>query len=255
MSLYYPELTKKQNKQFFKLNLELTKNHFNTQNRKPTFNDSIIINFAELHFDNHKHARWNGRQIRSAPQTALALAEYDVLSKSLSAELNNSVQMLLKQDHFIIIQSAYLDFSKYLGDVFGTDGDGRAEGNRLRARSEKNAEYPSKLMQRAAEKSQTSLRGHRNEILGHDIAGMSFSSRTSTLVVLMKIVSICLLSKVFHFTISPSIHLQYMVKLVSLKSNKRIKLILNQQDYNSPTYPLPQPMTIHDSRGQPMSYP
>ncbi|TGO30949.1 hypothetical protein BPAE_0002g00400 [Botrytis paeoniae] len=218
MSLYYPELKKEQTKQLFKLNLDLIKDRFNAQNRKLTFDDSAIINFAEIHFDNHEHARWNGRQIRNASQTALALAEFDALNKSFSIELNNT-------------------FSEYLGDVFGTDGDKRAEENRLCARSEKNAEYLSKLMQRAAEKSQTSFRGHRNENSGSRYSRNEFQLTTQ--------------HSSGAYENSGHIYGQ----------NSPIGVQQENYTYAQPTglqqsnISFPQPMTIHDSRGQPILYP
>lgn len=166
MSLYYPELDKEQTKKIFKLNLELIEGRFKAQSRQLMFDDSVIINFTELHFDNHEHTRWNGRQIRNASQTALELAEFEALNESLSPEVNNSVQVSLKKDHFSRVRKAYLAFAKYLGDVFGTDGDQRAEENRLRARAEKNGDSSSKLMQRAADKSHAPFKGHRNENVG-----------------------------------------------------------------------------------------
>lgn len=166
MSLYYPELDKEQTKQIFDLNLKLIRGRFKAQNRQLTFDDSAIISFAEQHFDNHENARWNGRQIRNASQTALALAEFEALGESISLEVNNSSHVDLKQYHFTKVQTAYLAFAKYQGEMFGTDGDKRAEDNRLRARAEKGNDPPSKLMQRAAEKSQAPFKSHQNENVG-----------------------------------------------------------------------------------------
>ncbi|KAB8296777.1 hypothetical protein EYC80_002194 [Monilinia laxa] len=136
ISLYYPELNREQTKKIFKLDLELIEGRFKAQNRKLEFDDSAILSFAKQHYDEYKHARWNGQQIRNASQTALALAEFDAQNKSLALDINNSVEVHLKQGHFAIVQKAYLAFSKYLGDVFGTEGDKRAEENQPRARAE-----------------------------------------------------------------------------------------------------------------------
>ncbi|KAF7930127.1 hypothetical protein EAE99_004320 [Botrytis elliptica] len=138
MSLYYPELNREQTEKVFKLNLELIESRFRAQNRELEFDDSAVLSFAKQHYDEHKHARWNGRQIRNASQTALALAEFDALNKSLALEIDNSTKVHLKQGHFTTVQKAYLAFAKYLGEVFGTEGDKRAEENQLRAREELN---------------------------------------------------------------------------------------------------------------------
>ncbi|RYO84187.1 hypothetical protein DL766_008269 [Monosporascus sp. MC13-8B] len=84
-------------------------------NRKIAYDASSIVDFAEQHFREHKYSRWNGRQIRNACQTALALIEFDAHGGKTLGE------------------TAYLEFGRYLGDIRRTQGDRRAIDFRLRA--------------------------------------------------------------------------------------------------------------------------
>ncbi|KAK8054514.1 hypothetical protein PG994_009581 [Apiospora phragmitis] len=84
--------------------------------------------------------RWNGRQIRNACQTALALAEYDahggtVFEDDESETYDNSTIVELQLRHFRLVQKAYLDFDRYLGDIRGTQGDRRAVDHGLCAKT------------------------------------------------------------------------------------------------------------------------
>ncbi|RDA82879.1 hypothetical protein CP532_0395 [Ophiocordyceps camponoti-leonardi (nom. inval.)] len=151
MSLFYPELDWEKTKRVFELNLELIEDRCAVKGRKLIFDKSSILNFAENHFKEHdRFGRWNGRQIRNAFQTALALAEFEAMEKqtSLEVEMVNSVFLQLK--HLKTVQEAYLDFAKYLGDIYGTEGDRRAPENRLRASEDEATYVPGRIAQRVA---------------------------------------------------------------------------------------------------------
>jgi hypothetical protein len=136
MSLHYPELDKDKTLKVFQLNLTLIEERFKKHGRNIIFDASSVSDFADQHYELYKHSRWNGRQIRNACQTALALAEYDAQGESLDndSEMNKDVVVRLELKYFKIVQKAYLAFGKYLGDIQGTKGDRRAYDNRLRAR-------------------------------------------------------------------------------------------------------------------------
>ncbi|KAK7423575.1 hypothetical protein QQX98_001033 [Neonectria punicea] len=136
MSLYYPELDELKTKKVFKLNLGLIQERFDRQNRKITYDASSIEHFAEQHFREHKYSRWNGRQIRNACQTALALAEFDAHGGDTRHEVNRDVVVELQLKHFSLVQAACLEFGRYLGDIRGTQGDQRAVNNQFRARTD-----------------------------------------------------------------------------------------------------------------------
>ncbi|KFA78905.1 hypothetical protein S40288_08488 [Stachybotrys chartarum IBT 40288] len=137
MSLYYPELDEEKTLKVFRLNLDLIQERFSKHGRKIIFDASSIEDFAQQHFINNKYNRWNGRQIRNACQTALALAEFDAQGGTLNidSELNKDVDVRLELKYFKIVQRAYLDFGQYLGEINGSQGDRRAIDLKLRART------------------------------------------------------------------------------------------------------------------------
>ncbi|RCI09995.1 hypothetical protein L249_8674 [Ophiocordyceps polyrhachis-furcata BCC 54312] len=161
MSLFYPELDWEKTKRVFELNLELIENRYISKGRKLTFDKSSILNFAENHFKEHnRFGRWNGRQIRNACQTALALAEFEAMDEQTSLEVKTVDSVFLKLKHLQTVQKAYLDFAKYLGDVYGTEGDRRAPENRLRASEDEATDAPGRIAQRVAEKHQQQQQQH-----------------------------------------------------------------------------------------------
>ncbi|KAK8124053.1 hypothetical protein PG999_003971 [Apiospora kogelbergensis] len=138
MSLYYPELDVVKTRKVFKLNLDIIKERFDRQGRQIIFDYSAVDDFAQTHFRDYAFSRWNGRQIRNACQTALALAEYDAHGGQIAQDDESddkNVVVMLRLDHFRRVQKAYLDFGIYLGDIRGTQGDRRAFDYGLRAKS------------------------------------------------------------------------------------------------------------------------
>ncbi|KAJ0307035.1 hypothetical protein COL516b_004267 [Colletotrichum fioriniae] len=138
MSLYYPKLDLDKTLDVFRLNFDLIKNRFDLRRRKIFLDEDSIIDFAKKHFesngdDKKQGLRWNGRQIRNACQTALAMAEFDALNSDLRADIDPSPFVHLRLDHFRIIEKAYDEFAIYLGDVYGANFDERAAQTQLRA--------------------------------------------------------------------------------------------------------------------------
>ncbi|KAL8903209.1 MAG: hypothetical protein Q9207_004075 [Kuettlingeria erythrocarpa] len=97
MSLYYPDLDQENTFKVWTMNLDRLKR----SGRNIYIDNEAIRTFARNHWkDNH---RWNGRQIRNAFQTALALAEYDFHEKCQRAEKtgeNPPLMPVLLADHF-----------------------------------------------------------------------------------------------------------------------------------------------------------
>lgn len=79
VSLYYPPLTRTQAVQIFRNNLErlkrLRQERADAQQPILKFNADQLARFFSKRWDSF---RWNGRQIRNAFQTAVALAEFEV---------------------------------------------------------------------------------------------------------------------------------------------------------------------------------
>ncbi|KAH0537570.1 hypothetical protein FGG08_005636 [Glutinoglossum americanum] len=126
ISLYYPALNKKSTLKVWKMNLERTKR--GKLNLK--VNDQEIIEFAKHHYaSSSKSGRWNGRQIRNAFQTAIALAEFE--AKSEGGETKR-VPYLTKA-HFKKVAEASAEFNHYLVQVYrGDDDSRRAELDQVR---------------------------------------------------------------------------------------------------------------------------
>ncbi|KAF7522030.1 hypothetical protein G7054_g12267 [Neopestalotiopsis clavispora] len=138
MSLYYPPLDEESTWKVFKLNLDLIEERFVVQGRSVIFDRSAVEKFAREHYRDHVYKRWNGRQIRNACQTALALADFDSQGGSLDidSEINKNAVVQLQLKYFETVQKAYLAFDEYLGDIQGGQGDSRAIDYKLRGRKD-----------------------------------------------------------------------------------------------------------------------
>ena len=131
MSLYYPPLEKKQTISIWKMNL---KRIIKRKQGRLEANQQELLEYAEYHFNERidKRARWNGRQIRNAFQTAAALAEFETHGKD--AELrkdpehkdSNPSVARLRRRHFEVVANAALDFDLYIADATGKDDSTRA---------------------------------------------------------------------------------------------------------------------------------
>lgn len=131
MSLHYPALDEVSTAQVFRLNLGLIKTRLR---ERVKIEEDKIITAAQKHWREHKDARWNGRQIRNACQTALALAEFDAQpqGKKYDIKEKSSAKVHLKLGHLEIVSNAYLEFTNYLKAVHGADADWRAKEAGLR---------------------------------------------------------------------------------------------------------------------------
>lgn len=85
------------------------------------------------HFQDYPKARWNGRQIRNACQTALALAEFEAQGNSHDTEARPTLIVKLNVAHFEKVRNAYLEFTKYINEIYQTDAKGRAKEGKIRA--------------------------------------------------------------------------------------------------------------------------
>ncbi|OJJ42682.1 hypothetical protein ASPZODRAFT_137069 [Penicilliopsis zonata CBS 506.65] len=133
ISLYYPELNQSKTVDVFKINMDMIEERFNRRGRRIDIDKMGIGNFAGQHFLEHPHARWNGRQVRNACQTALALAEFEAQGNSHQAILNPDAVIKLTVEHFQVVQNAYLEFTKYINELYGTSAARRAKEARRRA--------------------------------------------------------------------------------------------------------------------------
>ncbi|MCJ1462583.1 hypothetical protein MMC07_001185 [Pseudocyphellaria aurata] len=125
LSLYFPCLNRDQTRAIFNMNLDRTEKR---KGRAMTVDRVGVMDFALRHFDENKkrNTRWNGRQIRNAFQTAVALAEYE----AAAAQESNA---WLKVGHFETVAEASLQFDMYIAETTGADEAQRAMLERTRA--------------------------------------------------------------------------------------------------------------------------
>jgi len=128
-ALYYPPLSKDDTLEVWRMNLEVL------QMRREGIDDGAplhidrkgIMRFARRHWKANN--RWNGRQIKNAFQTAVALAEWDSMTGS-AGQLEHQ-QPSLEVKHFETVAQASTQFDIYLRQVRRED-DTRAKENELR---------------------------------------------------------------------------------------------------------------------------
>lgn len=134
ISLYYPPLGYDETRAVFKLNLKLIEDRFRKDERNIKIERDEIIDYALDYFRINDKARWNGRQIRNACQTALALAEFKAQGGNHDTVLDPNADVCLAVDNFKTVSKAYLEFTKYLKQLYGIHEDVRAKELGLRAR-------------------------------------------------------------------------------------------------------------------------
>jgi hypothetical protein len=131
-------LNKDQTLAIWKMNLERV---VHRKQGNLVVDEAEILQFAEHHFEYHKagNTRWNGRQIRNAYQTALAMAEYEALEElhgdtdwEMTA-VEQSVKAHLRVSHFRTVADASSHFDSYIEETIGTTDAGRAFTDRDRA--------------------------------------------------------------------------------------------------------------------------
>ncbi|KAI8317199.1 ATPase family AAA domain-containing protein 3B [Colletotrichum sp. SAR11_240] len=133
MSLYYPELSEEKTRRVFKINMDLIRERFALKKRQIIIEEMDIGAFASQHYINHPSARWNGRQIRNACQTALALAEYQAQGGRHDAIMKPDAVINLAVEHFETVRDAYLKFAEYMNKIYGTNAARKAKEGKLRA--------------------------------------------------------------------------------------------------------------------------
>lgn len=143
ISLNYPALDEDSTDSIFEVNLNRIKNRFANKGRKLDLDEVKIRMFARTYWRDNPKARWNGRQIRNACQTALALSEFEAqggMSTFENAEVKYDTKLKdtdavikLGVRDFETVAAAYLSFIKYLDDIYGADSETRAKESFLRA--------------------------------------------------------------------------------------------------------------------------
>lgn len=126
-ALYYPTFDEERTMEVWKKNIERLQRQNETSDQPVKFNGDKIIRFAQRQWS--KGARWNGRQIKNAFQTAVALAEWDTIK--YEKDTTKPATPKLKTDHFRVVTEASLHFEQYLTQVRRSDQQ-RARDRALR---------------------------------------------------------------------------------------------------------------------------
>jgi len=142
ISLHYPPLDDESTEAVFQVNLKRILKRFREKRRIINIEEVKICVFARMYWQENFKARWNGRQIRNACQTALALSEFESQggmsvfegpgAYRAALEAKPDISVHLRVDHFKTVAQAYLSFMSYLDDIYGVDADTRAKENFLR---------------------------------------------------------------------------------------------------------------------------
>ncbi|KAI4593320.1 hypothetical protein KJ359_009851 [Pestalotiopsis sp. 9143b] len=130
ISLYYPPLDRDSTRKIFEKNWERIQARYEKNGRPVDIRVSEITEFALDYFDNNKEGRWNGRQIRNAFQSAVALAELDASgTDDLFSEVDHGHPVVLGKKSFDTVAKVYKSFLAYLKQVYGADYARRAREN------------------------------------------------------------------------------------------------------------------------------
>lgn len=119
ISLYYPRLDRKSTLKIWEMNLK----RIQRRGLDMDIDKDRILKFAQTHWAASKKKltrRWNGRQIKNAFQTAIALASWDFNDEHECAKLERP---LLSDKHFRIVSETSAHFDDYLSNVHGIDED------------------------------------------------------------------------------------------------------------------------------------
>lgn len=139
VSLYYPELDRDSALKIFTLNWKLMEARFRKQGRELEIDKEQIAAFVSDYWRDNKTAHWNGRQIRNACQTALALAESEAQSREGAVIGRPKAKATLKDSHIKTVAKAYLGFMRYLDDVRDADQEKWAYMMGIRRQANKDA--------------------------------------------------------------------------------------------------------------------
>ncbi|XXG99264.1 hypothetical protein Hte_005601 [Hypoxylon texense] len=129
VSLRYPKVKLKATLDIWKGCLDRIERDNQSRDIKVEFDRHELLEFAEEHYQQHhkKRTTWNGRQIRNAFQTAIALGQYERTAKMKKKHLTSDEALASGKDKWRVVkltrknletiaETAY-DFDKYMNAV------------------------------------------------------------------------------------------------------------------------------------------
>ena len=125
VSLYYPPLDWMQTDAIWRMHMRRSMDNKARKGVILRIDEAQILAFAQNHYSltTPNKANWNGRQIRNAFQTAIALSEYEAQDQMLDqnkatlSEEATPVELVLKVEHFDKVAWASFEFDKYLSQT------------------------------------------------------------------------------------------------------------------------------------------
>ncbi|KAL8771480.1 MAG: hypothetical protein Q9209_003150 [Squamulea sp. 1 TL-2023] len=169
ISLYFPALDRKATMKVFNINLARLKADSNSYD----VDEDDIHRWAENHFDStEEYSRWNGRQIRNAFQTAVALAQYDrdqrtLYSINFGDSIPTGIRTKITVEHFRKVAEAASLFTRYLRDTHG----GCTEADQSRMKSERQDNFDrSPLARMSTPSAQRPLRSQNRNNSNHHVS-------------------------------------------------------------------------------------
>ncbi|KAI2619431.1 P-loop containing nucleoside triphosphate hydrolase protein [Hypomontagnella submonticulosa] len=160
LTLYYPQLDREQSRKIWKVNFrrlkEINADREKLGRPKIRIDKEKILKYADLNFE---ELHWNGRQIRNAFQSALALADFKVQDTGKSP--------IISVEQFDTIAQASHEFDHYLQTTHGFDEDKMAARDRVRgsykpSESRKLKSLPLSEESESSSESEASDRSSRN---------------------------------------------------------------------------------------------
>jgi hypothetical protein len=103
-------------------------------------NADEIKSFARKHWDENPNARWNGRQIRNAFHTAVAMAEFDARKRGDVYDQRRDVEIKIGKEQFEKIAKTASEFDSYMEETMGTTFDDQAAKAGFRKEQSKEVE-------------------------------------------------------------------------------------------------------------------
>ncbi|KAH5013646.1 hypothetical protein HBI75_193830 [Parastagonospora nodorum] len=142
ISLFYPNFDKETTIQVWKTFIKQAKKKLDSEGRKNvTVASSEIKKFAKTHWEENPKARWNGRQIRNAFHTAVAMAEFQAREKETGEgyDADKDVKITIGREQFEKIAKTAKEFDNYMTETMGDTYDGKASRTGMR-KKEREAE-------------------------------------------------------------------------------------------------------------------
>ncbi|KAI4673644.1 uncharacterized protein J4E88_008700 [Alternaria novae-zelandiae] len=137
ISLFYPDFDKETTLKVWRTFIDQTKYVLRNSGRsKVTIAEDEIMKFAEKHYDRNENASWNGRQIRNAFHTAVAMAEFGARNKKDDTGYDDHKDATIKvgKAEFKKIARTAEEFEEYMEDTM--NGTFRAKASKAGLRKD-----------------------------------------------------------------------------------------------------------------------